>query len=181
MIVRHYFFGVALVFIFATGFAVADTTSPSAKVRALFTPGDDIASVMVEAIHQAIKQVRVQAYSFTNKAIARALQAAARRGIAVSVLADREQFERGASFVLRDLRQAGVEIRLDGEHSAAHNKVMVIDGETNRGLAFTGSFNFTQAAQKHNAENVLVIDDAALVLAFSENWLRHWKHSAALD
>jgi PLD-like domain len=37
----------------------------------------------------------------------------------------------------------------------AHNKVIVIDGET----VLTGSFNFTKAAQEKNAENLLIIRD----------------------
>ncbi len=165
-----------------TGAAMADTASQNAKVRVLFTPGDDIGAVILQSIRSATNQIFVQAYSFTHKSIARALQDAARRGVAVSILADREQFERGASFLLRDLRQAGIDVRLDGEHGAAHNKIIVVDAETNHAIVITGSYNFTQAAQKHNAENVVIIDhDAELVSAYAANWRRHWKHGAALE
>lgn len=37
---------------------------------------------------------------------------------------------------------------LDSAHAIAHNKVMVIDGET----VITGSFNFTKAAEESNAK-----------------------------
>jgi phosphatidylserine/phosphatidylglycerophosphate/cardiolipin synthase-like enzyme len=52
----------------------------------------------------------------------------------------------------------------DAAVSIAHNKVMVIDDNT----VITGSFNFTAAAQRSNAENLLVILDLApnLSLAF---------------
>ena len=50
----------------------------------------------------------------------------------------------------------------------AHNKVMVIDGER----VITGSFNFTSAAQNHNAENLLVLDDSALAAQYRTNWER---------
>jgi phosphatidylserine/phosphatidylglycerophosphate/cardiolipin synthase-like enzyme len=33
-----------------------------------------------------------------------------------------------------------------------------------------GSFNFTAAAQKRNAENLLVIEDRALAALYDENW-----------
>ena len=39
---------------------------------------------------------------------------------------------------------------IDAHHAIAHNKVIVIDGET----VLTGSFNFTKAAQEKNAEHV---------------------------
>jgi phosphatidylserine/phosphatidylglycerophosphate/cardiolipin synthase-like enzyme len=36
----------------------------------------------------------------------------------------------------------------------------------------TGSFNFTAAAQNHNAENLLVLDDPALAAEYKANWER---------
>lgn len=68
---------------------------------------------------------------------------------------------------------AGILTYIDTEHAIAHNKVMVIDGET----VITGSFNFTKAAQEKNAENLLVIRDKALAAQYSDNWHLHQKHS----
>ena len=45
---------------------------------------------------------------------------------------------------------------------------MVIDGQR----IITGSFNFTAAAQKSNAENLLIIDDPALAAEYRANWER---------
>ena len=50
---------------------------------------------------------------------------------------------------------------------------MVIDDET----VLTGSFNFTKAAEEHNAENLLVIQDRALAEKYASNWGRHVEHS----
>ena len=58
-------------------------------------------------------------------------------------------------------------------HAIAHNKVMVIDGET----VITGSFNFTTAAEEHNAENLLLVHDAKLAARYVENWRAHAAHS----
>lgn len=55
----------------------------------------------------------------------------------------------------------------------AHNKVMVIDGQT----VVTGSFNFTKAAEENNAENLLIIRDLGLAKLYMENWERHRGHS----
>ncbi len=71
------------------------------------------------------------------------------------------------------LAHAGIAVLIDSEHRIAHNKVMVIDGET----VITGSFNFTKAAQLDNAENVLVIHSQELAKRYSENWQRHARHS----
>jgi len=50
---------------------------------------------------------------------------------------------------------------------------MIIDAET----VITGSFNFTKAAEENNAENLLVIHDKKLALAYAKNWQEHEKHS----
>jgi phosphatidylserine/phosphatidylglycerophosphate/cardiolipin synthase-like enzyme len=55
----------------------------------------------------------------------------------------------------------------------AHNKVIIIDGET----VITGSFNFTKAAEENNAENLLVIHDKKLAERYTKNWDEHAKHS----
>jgi phosphatidylserine/phosphatidylglycerophosphate/cardiolipin synthase-like enzyme len=62
---------------------------------------------------------------------------------------------------------------IDAEHAIAHNKVMIIDGET----LITGSFNFTKAAQTQNAENLLIIRDQALAAQYTQNWEVHRQHS----
>jgi phosphatidylserine/phosphatidylglycerophosphate/cardiolipin synthase-like enzyme len=173
---------VLIFFVLIAARAAADTTSNAVKVQALFTPGDNIAGAIVQAIRDAKQSVRVQCFSFTNKAIGRALQDAQQRRIDVAILADQEQFEKGAAFILRDLKQAGVAMKLDGSHSAAHNKIMLIDDEGANPKIITGSFNFTQAAQKYNAENVVLIhNDKTLAKAYRDNWLRHWQHGVAVE
>ena len=49
----------------------------------------------------------------------------------------------------------------------------MIDGET----VLTGSFNFTKAAEDRNAENLIVIHDAALAEKYQKNWEVHRAHS----
>jgi len=58
-------------------------------------------------------------------------------------------------------------------HAIGHNKIVIIDGET----LITGSFNFTKAAEEHNAENLLVINDPALARRYLGNWQAHEEHS----
>jgi phosphatidylserine/phosphatidylglycerophosphate/cardiolipin synthase-like enzyme len=58
-------------------------------------------------------------------------------------------------------------------HAIAHNKIIVIDGET----VLTGSFNFTKAAQEKNAENLLMIRDPTLAAQYTTNWEVHRQHS----
>ncbi len=159
--------------------APLETSAPvSAYVQAMFTPGDDIAGEIIHAIHQARRQVLVQAYSFTHDGIARALIQAHRRGVEVKVIADREQTEKMRRGQVPGLAHAGVPVWLDSEHLGAHNKVMVIDAGTPAALIITGSYNFTRAAQHKNAENVVFIRGSpTLTQRYVRNWEQHLAHS----
>ncbi len=68
---------------------------------------------------------------------------------------------------------AGIPTLIDAKHSIAHNNIMVIDGQT----VLTGSFNFTKAAEEHNAENLLVIRDSILAEKYRSNRDAHAEHS----
>ena len=66
------------------------------------------------------------------------------------------------------LTNASIPVWVDPRVAIAHSKVMVLDGAT----VITGSFNFTAAAQSHNAENLLVIRDSQLAAEYQANWER---------
>lgn len=143
------------------------------SIEIAFTPGDRIDRLIVSAIDGAHHEVLVLAYSFTDRSIARALVRARERGAVVRVVADREQARSLPQNVLQDLVNGGVEVSLEGRFQSAHNKVIVIDAESPNATTITGSYNFTIAAQRSNAENVVVLrDNVQAAKAYRDNWLR---------
>lgn len=149
-------------------------------IQIAFTPGDDAAGLIIKAINHAHKQILVQTYSFTHLGIARALIHAHQRGVDVIVIADPQQAQRIPTSLIQQLAAAGIPVFMDGEHSSAHNKVMIIDADGHPAV-ITGSYNFTHAAQYTNAENLLILrDNAAVATAYRRNWQRHHVHSLPL-
>jgi phosphatidylserine/phosphatidylglycerophosphate/cardiolipin synthase-like enzyme len=141
-------------------------------IEVWFSPKGGCTEAVVKEIATAKKTILVQAYSFTSVPIAKALLDAHKRGVDVRMILDRSQRTEkysSADFVLH----AGIPIWIDAQHAIAHNKVMVIDGET----VITGSFNFTKAAEEHNAENLLVIRSPELAIKYADNWQAHLEHS----
>lgn len=123
-------------------------------------------------IGRAQRSILVQAYSFTSAPIAEALRSAHQRGIEVAVLLDKSQETEkysSADFLLH----SGIPAQIDRRHAIAHNKVMILDGRT----VITGSFNFTKSAEESNAENLLIIRDATMAEAYTQNWMLHAGHS----
>jgi len=90
----------------------------------------------------------------------------------VDVILDKSQSTQSYSSATF-LDNAGIPTKIDAQHTIAHNKVMIIDGET----VITGSFNFTKAAEEKNAENLLIIGDKELASLYVKNWQEHADHS----
>ena len=150
--------------------APVPTTLGAWDVR--FSPMGGATALVVDAIQHAQRTVSVQAYSFTSAPIAQALVDAGHRGVRVEVILDKSQ--RTERYSEADfLAHAGIPVTIDAAHAIAHNKVMVIDDDT----VITGSFNFTKAAEQHNAENILVIHDAAMAGRYRANWDAHRRHA----
>ena len=145
------------------------------EVEVYFSPRGGCTGAVVGAINAAKKSVYVQAYSFTSAPIAKALVAAHRRGVKTEVILDKSQQTEKyseADFLLN----GGVPVFIDSAHAIAHNKVMIIDGQT----VITGSFNFTKAAEEGNAENLLILHQTPeLAQKYLSNWLAHQRHSPA--
>jgi phosphatidylserine/phosphatidylglycerophosphate/cardiolipin synthase-like enzyme len=149
-------------------------TLPPIEVR--FSPKGGCTDAIVRELDAAKKTVLVQAYSFTSAPIAKALIEAHKRGVDIRVVLDESQ--RGEKYTSADLvRNEGVPVWIDSKHAIAHNKIMVIDGET----IITGSFNFTKNAEENNAENLLVIRSPELAAQYIANWKTHAEHSVPYE
>jgi phosphatidylserine/phosphatidylglycerophosphate/cardiolipin synthase-like enzyme len=139
-----------------------------------FSPHGGCTDAIIHELNKAKNTVLVQAYSLTSAPIAKTLLDAHKRGVKVEVILDKSQRTQQYSSATFLFNQ-GIPVKIDAQHAIAHNKVMVIDGET----VITGSFNFTKAAEESNAENLLVIHDKRLAERYIRNWQDHERHSEA--
>jgi phosphatidylserine/phosphatidylglycerophosphate/cardiolipin synthase-like enzyme len=137
-----------------------------------FSPHGGATEAIIRELNKTKSTILVQAYSFTSAPIAKALLSAHKRGVKVEVILDKSQRTQKYSSATF-LHNQGIPVKIDAQHAIAHNKVMIIDGET----VITGSFNFTKSAEENNAENLLVIRDRKLAERYIKNWQEHAGHS----
>lgn len=146
-----------------------------AAIRVCFSPGGGCTEAIVQELNRATSEIKVQAYSFTSRPIARALLDARKRGVKIDVILDKSNAETTKYGTANFMTNRGIPTFIDDQHAIAHNKVMVIDQQT----VITGSFNFTRAAEEKNAENLLIIRDGAIAGLYLKNWEAHRAHSHA--
>jgi phosphatidylserine/phosphatidylglycerophosphate/cardiolipin synthase-like enzyme len=139
-----------------------------------FSPSPETTALITRNIEQAEQSVRIAAYSFTSQLVADALISAHENGVDVKVVVDKTQANPRSHSIVAQLVAVGIPVRVDRKHSIMHNKYLVIDERTIQ----TGSFNYTKNAEKHNAENVIVIrNNPGLATKYLENWLVLWNES----
>ena len=122
-------------------------------------PQLDCAKAIIDLFNQAQKSAHIAIFTLTQSGIVNAMIAAQKRGVAVSVVADNGQSQSAdnpaQAAAIKKLLAAGVDVHLAVKQTALmHNKVGIFDGRT----VSTGSFNWTNAAERRNDENLVVID-----------------------
>ncbi|MBX3570527.1 MAG: hypothetical protein KF914_20885 [Rhizobiaceae bacterium] len=155
---------------------VVGSQETDAKVGACFAPQEDCASRIVAAIDGAKTSVHTMELFLLQKDIIDALIAAHKRGVDVQVIADYKTDEEEEAkacaanthpFIGAErLLAAQVPIMLDNSVKTAHNKISVIDGN----LVIGGSFNYTEEADKLNAENATFITSPTVAKWYEEDF-----------
>lgn len=129
-------------------------------------------AAILNELDRARRTVDVNAYLITAPEIADALKAAAKRGVTVRIILDKNNI--GGIYSKAFFPKGTVPVWRDGQHKDAHNKVMLIDG----GTIITGSFNFTDQSEDTNAENLLIIrNKPTLFAAYEADFEKHLSHS----
>ena len=144
---------------------ISSSTIETANIRACFSPEGHCTNLITSTIENAKSSILVQAYSFTCPQIATALAKAFERGVDVKILIHKSQLSNRHSQV-SFLLNKGIPIFIDPAVGIAHNKTMIFDGRQ----TLTGSFNWSEAANTRNAENLLLIEDHSLAQIYKDNW-----------
>lgn len=148
--------------------------SSDAKENA-FSPRQGATELVVKTIGEAEQSICVTAYSFTSEPIAQALIDAHNNGVDVLVVLDKSQRKQKKS-LYHYLLENGVPTRINDNYAIMHNKFMVIDNK----ILQLGSFNYTKAAEKRNAENVLVVRrNKKVVQSYASQCQKLWDEADA--
>lgn len=148
-----------------SGPAWAGCTASGGSLGAWFSPRGGGTAEAVRQTGLATGTILVEAYVLSSTTIAGALATAHRRGVHVEAVIDRSSTRWEA---VQSLAMAGATVWVDTCHAIMHDKVFIIDGR----VIVTGSFNFSVAAENRNAENLLVIRNAALASCYQVEWRR---------
>ncbi len=146
--------------------------SKSTSLDICFTPPTGCSTLITREIAKAKNNIYIQAYGFTSNSIVDELIKAKQRNVQIFAILDKSNINDKHSKA-NLLKQFGIKVSFDTVPGIAHNKVMIIDDSK----VITGSFNFTNAADKSNAENLIVIHDINVAKIYLENWNKRYLSS----
>lgn len=146
-------------------------------VELWFLPDNKEASLKIKSlIRGAQKTLRIAMFTWTRYDLAKAVIAAAKRGVDTQVVIDHYSGKGASEIVVKMLKENGVDIALSRGGPLLHHKFMYIDGNT----LVNGSANWTKAAFTQNDDCFIVINGITneQKMKMDSVWQTIWKESS---
>lgn len=167
---RRKIFGIIICLVFG-----AENRALLASTKVYFSPKGGCEAEVVNSIKGAKTQIDIAVYSLNNAAILKALDAAKARSVKIRILTDHTQAGVNSTETLGFV-QKGFDFRVHSSGRIMHHKFAVFDLKR----AVTGSFNWTDMAEKSNEENCLFTDEKEAVESFERRFSDHlWQKNTA--
>lgn len=145
---------------------------PTQLISVIFSPRKGCVDSIINILSQADKTIDLAIYGFTNESIFTVMLNAKNRGVKIRVIQDYVQ-SKGATSLYPKLKASGFDIitlRGTGQYGVMHNKFAVVDSVN----IITGSYNWTNNAERNNFENLLIIRDRTLSLVYLTDFETMW-------
>jgi len=143
-------------------------TIDGTPIDVYFSPDDHIQASFVDLVNNAQHSIYFMAFSFTSDEIGDAVRARAQAGVTVAGVMEDEQVNSNIGTEFDAFKQAGLQVKRDGNNGQMHHKVMILD----ESIVIFGSYNFTNSAETKNDENLLVIYNPDIAAQFIAEFQR---------
>ena len=143
------------------------------SIKTYFCPEDHCAEQVREELQKAETSIHFMTFSFTHDGIANIVLLKNLDGIEIKGVMEVKQISEHSEF--NRLLQNQIDVRRDGNKNNLHHKAFIIDKKT----VVTGSFNPTANGDKHNDENLIIIEDEEIDGQFVEEFERVYSESSA--
>ncbi len=138
-----------------------------------FARSELVAEAIMSLLRATSRSIDAALYRLNHPRLARALEEAVERGVRVRLLVDGNKYtESRATQEL--LARAIIPFRLaygrQGPGSKMHHKFVILDQQT----VLTGSYNWTLESEDENYENLVILEEARPVEAYTREFEALW-------
>lgn len=146
-------------------------TLDGTKIETYFSPDDGVLNALAPVVNSAEESLYFLAFSFTSNDLGDIVRAKDAAGLTVRGVMEDEQVKSNQGTEYDPFKQAGLNVRIDGLDGQMHHKVFIIDEK----IVVLGSYNFSQAAETRNDENLLIIYNEDIAEQFLLEFERIWR------
>ena len=148
----------------------SDKTSSKNKEGIYFSPQDKgITNGILPLIKNSKQYIYIPAFLITEKKIMEELIIAKNRGVDVKIITDAVNAS-GKYSKVKDLRAAGVPIKIENYAGKMHSKSIIIDDR----YLILGSMNFSYNGENKNDENMIIIENPEAARFYKDFFLYLW-------
>jgi phosphatidylserine/phosphatidylglycerophosphate/cardiolipin synthase-like enzyme len=158
---------------------VPQAGQPESGAVDYFSPGENLERIDVEQLARAQRTIDIAMYAFTDRYIAEQLVDIARRGVAIRIYRDHDQYEQEQRRAGQRDREAAMElfrgernihVRVKHSRELMHLKAYIVDGT----LLRDGSANWSPTGLKRQDNNAHFTTDPAQVKRFQQTFEEMW-------
>jgi len=152
---------------------VSQTPHPSitideTRLDTYFSPDDHVLTALYNLLSEANESIYFLAFSFTSNELGEIVRTQADAGLDIKGVMDEEQVASNTGTEYDPFKQAGLDVRIDGNDGQMHHKVFIVDGR----IVVMGSYNFSRSAEERNDENIIIIYHEKIAEFFLEEFDR---------
>jgi phosphatidylserine/phosphatidylglycerophosphate/cardiolipin synthase-like enzyme len=137
-------------------------TIDGTKIDNYFSPDDGVINALVSLLNGAEESIHFLTFSFTSNELGDIVRAKDESGLTIAGVMDEEQISSNQGTEFDPFKQAGIDVRIDGNAGQMHHKVFIVDEK----IVVLGSYNFSQNAEVRNDENIIIVYNPVIAEQF---------------
>ena len=145
--------------------------------EAIFSSKESIKESIFREVGSATSTLALAIHEITSLDMAQALLKAKQRGVKVRLIVDSKQAKAKSSQVTNLIHQ-GIPVKAIGGkgRGVMNHRFVIFDGKK----AATGSFDWSEASEKWNDENILLLSETEVVLSYQKEFERLWREERVI-
>ena len=148
-----------------------------AETEAVFSPERSIKEILLKECESVASTMEVAVREITSPDMANVLLKAKGRGVKVRVIADSKQAKMKSSQITYLINQGiPVKVLRGKDYGMMNHRFVILDGKK----VVTGSFDWSEASEKWNYENILIISDPEAVASYQKEFDRLWREKRVI-
>ena len=145
----------------------------SAKERrfeSLFFPSDSSFRQFLSVLKEAKQSLDICVFTITDNRVVSVLRDLKAAGVQIRIISDNDKaMDRGSD--VYELARDDVPVRFDDTSNHMHHKFAILDNK----LLLNGSYNWTRSANLYNQENLIITNEPELLQSFRQEFEKLWE------